>query len=265
MRIPLCYAAPLVAVLAVLCMDLPAGARPSRPAAVIVTPKRNDAVSREAELFGKLLAPGRPVVLVREDQPGSLWYVQQASQPIDGKTFKTRISFGSDATPHGRRFFVMVVLIRNAKDLETFQTRTAVDDIPWDMPRSAQIPVVLNQRETPAPQTTSIARPATGSKVSRVENLVAVVNDDASVVAMVRSDEPDSYWWVQDIVENARGGKVTATVRFGNQSTPAGTRFSIVLLLPTSVRDLERFEIGDYMRQLPEHIPKSKEVQVILQ
>ena len=265
MRIPLCYAAPLASVLAVLSMDLPAGARAPRPAAVIVTPKRNDLVSREAELFGKLLLPGRPVVLVREDQPGSLWYVQQASQPIDGKTFKTRISFGSDTTPHGRRFLVMVVLIRNAKDLENFQTRTAIDGIPWDTPRSAQIPVVLNRREVPPPNTSSIARPTRGSKVSQIENLVAVVDNDASVIAMVRSDEPDSYWWVQDIVENAHGGKVNATVRFGNQSTPPGTRFSIVLLLPKSARDLEQFQVGDYMRQLPDHIPKSKQVQVILQ
>lgn len=80
------FAAPWVAALAVLSLERPACARAPRLAAVIVRPKRNDPVSREAELFGRLLLPGRPVVLVREDQPDSLWYVQDAGQPMDDKT-----------------------------------------------------------------------------------------------------------------------------------------------------------------------------------
>jgi len=264
MKTLFCLAAPWMAALAVLSVDRPAGAHAPRPAAVIVTPKRNELVSREAELFAKLLLPGQPVVLVREDQPGSLWYVQDTGQPTDGKVFRNRITFGSDSTPQGRRFFVMVVLMRNAQELEIFQPRTAIDNIPWDMPRSAQIPVVLDRREKPPPQTKLIVRPTPGSKVSQMEDLVAVVDDGTSVVAMVRSNEVDSYWWVQDIVENAHGGKITATVRFGNQSTQPGTRFSVVLLLPTSAKDLQQFHVGDYMRHLPDHVRKSKEVQVIL-
>lgn len=323
MRILFFLAAPCVAALAVLSIENTADARAPRPAAVIVTPKRDDLVSREAEVFGKLLLPGRPVVLVREDQPGSFWHVQDAGQPIDGKTFKSRVTFGSGHTPQGRRFFVMVVLVRNAKQLAAFQPRAAIDDIPWDMPRSAQIPVVLDRRaeprpqanwidrpapegsgipvvpdrweepeprtnliveptpestpeskgspvvpdqiENPQPQTSLIVRPTPGSKVSRVEELVAVVDDGAPVAAMVRSNESGSYWWVQDIIESAPGGKVTAAVRFGNQSTQPGSRFSIVLLLPKSLRDLKQLQVGDYMRHLPDRIPKSKEVEVILE
>jgi hypothetical protein len=344
MRNTLRIAAPWAAALAVLFIPRPACARTPRPAAIIIAPKRDARVSSETELFGKLLLPGRPVVLVREDRPTSPWYVQGTGQPIDGKTFKTRVKFGSDETPQGQRFFVMVVLMRNAKELEIFQPRTAIDEIPWNMPRSAQIPVVLesrekprpqanlldrpipegsvspivsdrweepepqtnltveptpepevssvvsdqcekpqtqtnliveptpevspvapNQRDKPQPQTNSIIRPTPGSKVSQMEDLVAHVDDGALVVAMVRSDEPGSYWWVQDVVKNTQGGKVTATVRFGNQNTKSDTRFGIVLLLPTSAKEIEQFRVGDYMRHLPEHIQKSKEVHVILQ
>jgi hypothetical protein len=254
-----------IAALAVLSVHRPACAGSPRPGAVIITPKRNARVSREAELYGKLLLPGRPVVLVRKDQPGSPWYVQDPGQPMDGRRFKSRVTFGSADTPHDQRFLVMVVLLRNARDMERFRPRNAIEDIPWDMPRSPQIPVLLDRCEKHSPPASVILKPAPGSKVSRMEELVANVRNGASVVAMVRSSEVNSLWWVQDIIESADGGKVNATVRFGNQNTRPGSRFSVVLLLPSSARDLEQFQVGNYMLQLPERIPKSEEVQVVLQ
>jgi len=228
-------------------------------------PKRNDRVGREVEVFGKLLIPGRPVVLVRADLPGCLWWVQDSVEPIDAKSFKTRVRFGSETTPDGGRFLVSVVLLRNNQDLERFKPGAAIDEVPWDMRRSATVPVLLDRREKPTRHKDLIVRPAPDSKVSRVEELVVDVDKGARVVVMVRSAEANSFWWVQDRIDRAEGGQVSTTVRFGNDATQSGTRFKIAVLLPRSAKDLDQFQVGAYMRQLPDGVVRSKEVHVIRQ
>jgi len=144
-----------------------------------------------------------------------------------------------------------------------------VDDVTFKFDPTASAPVqatVRNAEEKPAvaaPETAVIIRPASGARVSRREDLDVEVPPGKHAVVLVRCAEPHNLWWVQEEVQRSAEDRIKAKVRFGNDNTPAGTKFLVAVILPPTAEAAGQFRIGNTMKTLPSGIPQSKLLQVV--
>ena len=107
----------LIALLAVpLTMWLAVSVRGAdkNPGAVILSPKQNAKVDNRADLFGKVQVRGWPIVLVRADQPGAMWWVQESFEATKPGHFKVNARFGNERTRHGTPFRAAVIVAPTA-------------------------------------------------------------------------------------------------------------------------------------------------------
>lgn len=115
----------------------------NRPSATIVRPKRDDTVGATLEVAGRLSVRGKPVVAVRNCEPGSAWHVQEAVEMTGSKTFKGRVRVGEGGEAPGTRFWIVVLTPRSPKEAEPLALGTMLTELPFGVPRSVKLPVQL--------------------------------------------------------------------------------------------------------------------------
>jgi len=276
----------------------------NRPSATIVKPKRDDTVGATLEVAGRLSVRGKPVVAVRNCEPGSAWRVQEAVEMTGSKTFKGWVRVGEGGEAPGTRFWIVVLTPRSPKEAEPLALGTTLTELPFGVPRSVKLPVQLavaaqprngaaqpaDRPEQPIAETgirpprdapsepvhplrgtpfrvakSEILFPKHNSRVSRLEKLIANIERNAGAVVLVRSNERNSPWWIQHADHRVPDGQLEAQVRFGNANTPRGTGFRVVVILPDSPEEVRKYRIGDTIPELPPNVRHTNEVNVTYQ
>ncbi len=235
-----------------------------RHAAVVLSPKQNADVTRDTELLGRVMVRGWPVVLVQPDQANSPWYAQETVEPTKPGHFKARIRLGNDATPDDTRFRVVVLLLASADAAQEYSVGKVIPTLPEDAARSAEVLVTLRRETDPQPLVDILDFPRNGAFVGRVETVSGRISDEGHPIVLVRSTEPNGLWWVQQPCEPTGDGRFATSARFGNETTPAGSAFRILVLLAPKGRVAD-FQAGVALSELPRDIPCSREVQVLRQ
>lgn len=102
-----------------------------------------------------------------------------------------------------------------------------------------------------------LQQPLESRMVSRMENVVAVTKAQGWPIALVRSDLPDDYWWVQQMV-GIRGNAFAARVNFGNEHSIRGSVYHLTFVFLDSPDEVRRFRIAKQFKELPEGIRRSR-------
>ncbi len=239
-----------------------------RSGAMIVSPKRNSDVDRTHEIIGKLHVPGQPVILVRPHKGDGSWWIQPPPTVSDKGYFKAEVRFGSDTSRQGDRFSLMVLVLQATSDIEYLRDRDFLPDIPDAIWKSEEIPVVLNDTKKdrgPVAISAAVLKPQADEKVRRVTELIGRVPENLRPIVLIRVDDSGGLWWVQDPVAMGKGGYFKSTVRFGNDKTPDGTKFRVVVVTPRSGQEASVLKQGASLAELPSGIPRSKLVTVELE
>lgn len=116
-----------------------------------------------------------------------------------------------------------------------------------------------------SPETTEdviLQHPLENRHVARMENLIGVTRAQGWPIALVRSDLPDDFWWVQQMV-GIRGNSFAARVNFGNEHSISGSVYHLVIVFLDSPEEVRRFRIAKQFKELPEGIRHSREFTFI--
>lgn len=108
---------------------------------IAVSTKPGDPVSRVERMTCEL-AQGWPVILVRDANDRSPWWVQGQAERQDGQRFEARVHFGNETTESGQRYQIVVLSAADESAARRFETGTMLDEIPSDLPHSESIEVV---------------------------------------------------------------------------------------------------------------------------
>lgn len=105
--------------------------------------------------------------------------------------------------------------------------------------------------------------PMDGMTVNRVEQLYAQSRSPGWPVVLVRSSFDDEEWWAQPI-GGRRGTQIMSRVHFGNDRTPRGSAFSMVILLLDGYEEAVRFRTARRFTKIPKGIRRSREFMFVL-
>lgn len=103
-----------------------------------------------------------------------------------------------------------------------------------------------------------LQQPLENRRVSRMENLIGVTKAQGWPIVLVRSDLPDDFWWVQQMV-GVRGSSFAARVNFGNENSISGSVYHLVIVFLDSPDEVRRFRIAKQFKELPEGIRRTRE------
>jgi hypothetical protein len=109
-----------------------------------------------------------------------------------------------------------------------------------------------------------LQQPLENRPVGRVENVVAVTRAKGWPIALVRSDLPDDFWWVQQMV-GIRGNAFAARANFGNEESIPGSAYHMVIVFLDSPEEVLRFRIAKRFTDLPEGCRHSREFTFVRQ
>lgn len=109
-----------------------------------------------------------------------------------------------------------------------------------------------------------LQQPLENRPVGRVENVVAVTRAKGWPIALVRSDLPDDFWWVQQMV-GIRGNAFAARANFGNEESIPGSVYHMVIVFLDSPDEVLRFRIAKRFTDLPEGCRHSREFTFVRQ
>ena len=110
-------------------------------APIAVSTKPGDPVNRIEHLTCEI-AHGWPVILVRDANDRSPWWVQGLAERQEAHRFSARAHFGNDTTESGQRYQIVVLSASDESAARRFETGTTLDEIPADLPHSESIEVV---------------------------------------------------------------------------------------------------------------------------
>lgn len=116
----------------------------------------------------------------------------------------------------------------------------------------------------PALEDVILQQPLENRRVNRVESVVAVTRAKGWPIALVRSNLPDDFWWVQQMV-GIRGNAFAARVNFGNDASLPGSVYHMVVVFLDSPDEVRRFRIAKKFKELPEGARHSREFTFVRQ
>lgn len=122
--------------------------------AEFLSPENGDNVERVTVVEGRIDKGYFPVILARPLVKGSVWWVQKNVEADKKGEFDLKVVFGSDKTPQGTRFRLVVLAIETKEKLAEFKPGAAVKDLPKTIPASREVVVTLRRPEkksTPIP------------------------------------------------------------------------------------------------------------------
>lgn len=97
----------------------------------------------------------------------------------------------------------------------------------------------------------TIVSPHANSIVGRVTEVVYETTQPGVPLVLVAAEQENAEWWVQDRVQRDATGEFTASVRFGNEKTTAGSEFHLIALTPRSTSEAAAFKVGESIKDLP--------------
>lgn len=103
-----------------------------------------------------------------------------------------------------------------------------------------------------------------GQLVERVQE-VECDSPSGWPVVVVRDVGAGAEWWVQQPARAVRGTRFVATSHFGNEKTPPGTRYQLVVLAMRDAETASHFTVGSRFDQLPSETPHSEPIELIRQ
>lgn len=110
-------------------------------APIAVSTKPGDPVGRIENLTCEV-AQGWPVILVRDDNERSPWWVQGQAERQDGQKYSARVHFGNETTESGQRYQIVVLSAADESAAKRFETGMTLNGVPSDLPHSEPIEVV---------------------------------------------------------------------------------------------------------------------------
>ena len=218
-----------------------------------------------------------PTVLIRANEKGSPWYVQQAVEPVGKGKSAVRVRFGSSLTMPGDRFQVRLAVPRTARQRAAFNPELPLKSLPkgvmygqplvveFDPDKLPTIDIAKLKFEQAADQFTSdmvrLIGPANGDSVPRRAVVSGLHHPTLIPVLLVRTEDDQSTWYVQPPC-TIHNGSFQCRVYLGNVGTPAGSRFQVIALLLTP-EQAGKMKPGDAMSDLPEETPMSKPLSLV--
>lgn len=118
-----------------------ANAATATVAPIAVGTKPGAPVSRVEQLQCEV-AQGWPVILVRDANDRSPWWVQGQAERQEGQAFSARAYFGNEATESGQRYQIIVLSAADESAARRYETGSTLDEIPSNLPRTEPIEVV---------------------------------------------------------------------------------------------------------------------------
>ena len=82
------------------------------------------------------------MILVRDDNDRSPWWVQGKAERQDDHKFLARAHFGNETTEPGQRYQIVVLSATDETQARGFETGMMLDDIPQNLSRSEAMEVV---------------------------------------------------------------------------------------------------------------------------
>ncbi|WP_372719492.1 hypothetical protein [Novipirellula sp.] len=252
---------------------------------VLQNPQPQERVEHVVEVAGKVLAPGYPVVLVKADQPDCQWWAQERPTKTSQRSFKASAQIGNDDSIDGSRFQIVVLMVPTAEARELFEPGTSFRELPANLARSVKTVVILKKPDgilgkpkriltkreglpeikrvgSIAEQPELIQSPTENSHVERADSVTCYALDERKPVILVRSTQANDDWWVQGVSASDGKNRFVSSARFGNDSTPTGTRFRIVAIYPDA-EQTTHLRPGMSIEKLPAGVARSAEVEVV--
>lgn len=88
------------------------------------------------------VSQGWPVVLVRDANEESPWWVQGRAERQEAQKYSARAHFGNETTRPGQRYQIVVLSAADESAARQYETGTTLEQIPADLPHSDPIEVV---------------------------------------------------------------------------------------------------------------------------
>ena len=118
---------------------VPAAAGTVSPIAVSTKP--GAPVNRVEHLTCEV-SQGWPVILVRDANDQSPWWVQGRAERQEAQRYSARAHFGNETTVPGQRYQIVVLSAANESAARQYETGTTLEQFPADLPHSDPIEVV---------------------------------------------------------------------------------------------------------------------------
>jgi hypothetical protein len=119
-------------------------------------------------------------------------------------------------------------------------------------------------RASLSPQHRLAAAAPPGQVVDRIQE----VECDSPVgwpVVLVRDVAAGAEWWVQEPCRAIRGTRFVTRSHFGNEKTPSGTRYQLVVLAMRDANEASRFTVGSRFTELPSEAACSEPIELVRQ
>jgi hypothetical protein len=244
----------------------------------IVSPAAKSAVARVHDVVVETTGKGYPVVWVGAAGKEVEWWTQPTTKSSAAGRFTIRCHFGNDKTPNGTVFHVVSMLAPTQADAELLIKKQVFTRLPAGLPFSKPIQVVRGEKkdakevkevtevkETPnASDVSQILALRNRSEVTRRQTITGKTSASTDPIILVRSAEKNSLWWVQERAKRKEQGEFSVLVRFGNDRTPVGSQFLVVVVTPKSADDAGQLKVGQSLKELPDGMEKSPEIAVVL-
>ncbi len=115
----------------------------------IGAPSADSDVRRVTEISGKVAEGHVPVVLIRPLTKENLWWIQNRPVVAMEGTYKGKLVFGSEKTPEGTRFRVLVLAFEDAAAADKLKAGASLKQLPEGVKTSSEITItVRNQKAT---------------------------------------------------------------------------------------------------------------------
>jgi hypothetical protein len=98
-------------------------------------------VGMREELAGRIESEGWPVIFVKAEIPGQLWWCQAPVAKVDAGRFSTKVVFGDESTPSGTKFRIAGIVARTREDALKFALGSKEQSLPEGFPQSAAVVV----------------------------------------------------------------------------------------------------------------------------
>lgn len=122
--------------------------------AEFLSPKNGDDVDRVTVVKGRIEKGLTPIILARPLVKGSVWWVQKHVEPDKKGEFDLKVVFGSEKTPQGTRFRLVVLGVETEAKVKELKPGMAVKELPKSIPASREVVFTLRRPEkTPTTNT----------------------------------------------------------------------------------------------------------------
>lgn len=221
----------------------------------IASPRGNAEVASVEVVTGMIGEQGQPFLLVRpkvtgqKDQKNPWWIQKNVQVDLEGR-FMGQVHFGNKQTKDGTVFEVLAILVRDADLLKTLQSNYSIDELPRTVPRSRIIQVKLKSEKKVTAPVGFVTYPQQDHLVGRHETLNGIIPKYGTPVVLVRAEEGNGLWWVQNVTTADARGRFNSKLHFGNDKTPDKSKFQIavVVLEEEAAASLKQ---GSTLKKLP--------------